>query len=105
MEKEFKGTKGKWEYHIMGFNVSAYHCIKSKDGKTICLIYPKEHLSSEVECNAKLIATAPEMLKVLQRLVDLQEYKMENGKWEGYIEERMAIYDDVKKVINKALGL
>lgn len=110
MEKEFKGTKGEWrveghdnttvlsdiEYNGMVADVCVAYC---SDGT-----HWEENLKV-AQANAQLIAAAPEMLKVLQRLVHLQEYKIENGKWEGYIEERMAIYDDVKKVINKALEL
>lgn len=98
MEKEFKGTKGKWEYHIIGFNASAYHCIKSKDGKTICLIYLKEHLSSEVECNAQLIATAPELLKFAMYIA---KHEKGSAPSVGYFQEMI---ERAEKVINKALG-
>jgi hypothetical protein len=118
MEKEFKGTKGEWrveghdnttvlsdiEYNGMVADV----CAPDKYCSDIAYCSDGTHWEENLkvaQANAQLIAAAPEMLKVLQRLVHLQEYKMENGKWEGYIEERMAIYDDVKKVINKALEL
>ena len=107
MKKEFKGTKGKWctsphdpTVVIADIESSAVLAEFLDDRSWL-----SDSTKEEAIANAQLTAAAPEMLKVLQKLVHLQEYKMENGKWEGYIEERMAIYDDVKKVINKALEL
>jgi len=62
--KEFKGTKGKW-----GF----------LDDGTYCEIQRKEPLLSicaintnvvEYEANAKLIASAPEMFEMLNKILD-----------------------------------
>lgn len=100
MGKKFKGTKGKWEYHLISSNASVYHCIKSKDGKTICLISLKEHLYSEVECNAQLVAAAPELLGALIELVEVfNREKLSQSQFQSKAIEQ------AEKAINKALGL
>lgn len=67
---DFKGTKGKWTYHITGNGVVEYHNIKTEDGKVIALAYPNYVNDSELNANALLISKAPEMLFLLNDLLN-----------------------------------
>lgn len=66
---EFKGTKGEWNYHITGNGTTDYHNIKTNDGRVVALVYPNYVTNEEMEANAKLIASAPDLLEALQDLV------------------------------------
>jgi len=68
---EFKGTKGKWEIS-KGNNVFA-------DGKII--FSPQSDFSNmEIEANAKLIATAPEMLEMLKDIIENTDRMVQDGQ-------------------------
>jgi len=82
---EFKGTKGNWR--------------ASQDEESICneneLIICKMHnghLKNDWKANAKLIACAPEMLEMLERV----EY------WCSNVNEDAKIIKDIKQLIKKA---
>jgi len=72
---EFKGTKGKWEVykpdHIGCVNVS----VGKYDGFNGFVELWHHHFENkqEAEANAKLIASAPEMFEMLQRVVLMTE--------------------------------
>lgn len=61
---EFKGTKGKWlvspiiRYKVLGLGM-----------KTICELPTYEN--KNLEANAKLISKAPEMLEMLEKVLDV----------------------------------
>lgn len=59
--KEFKGTKGKWEV-TKDNNVFA-------DGKII-FAHQSDSNNNERQANAKLIASAPEMFEMLNKILD-----------------------------------
>ena len=83
----------------MGFQV-----LTADSYYSICEATGKKSQEEQV-ANAMLIAAAPEILEALQTLVDLRNRKLEDGKWEGYLEERLIAWENAEKVINKALGL
>lgn len=85
--KQFKGTPGKWEY----IREQVYHTVEV-DGVIIAECSLDESMSEEAEANARLIASAPDMLEVLQWLDSV------GGK--GLKEHK-----EIKRVINKALGI
>jgi len=58
----FKVTKGKWEQINVGNDKGDYHKVIS-DNVSICNITTRNE--NEAKANAKLIASAPEMLEML----------------------------------------
>lgn len=83
--REFKGTKGKW---VATRSLSNKFSIVSRtfnDSKEVCEIISNE----EYEANALLISKAPEMLQMLQNILD-NEYV--SGQ----------TYDEIKQLIKQA---
>jgi len=69
--ENFKGTKGKWESYDLN-DGSGLHGIFSSKANTIVARTCYLPLS---EANAQLIAHAPEMLEMLQSIVDKPAFK------------------------------
>ena len=111
--KEFKGTQGEWEinkkasvfpiielqteYRRLNINCSLYS--KETSGYRLSngvyeLAEKNIHFSKENKANAKLIAAAPDMLKVLQKIL---EYNLEEV-YPGFNKDT-----GIEEVINKAL--
>ena len=65
----FLGTKGEWKViNIELFDYST--CAVGNDKTSVChLFYEGRTITDEAKANAKLIATAPELLEALQTLV------------------------------------
>ena len=83
---EFKGTKGEWE--IYGISDDLIEIYSVENQKPIFDIHPHTK-KSESNANAKLIACAPEMLEVLQDMLDA-----------SYLPEH--VNDQIKATILKA---
>lgn len=98
MEKlEFRGTKGEWEVTQM-LNVTS-----KENGKMICATQSNMN-DHEIEANAKLIASSPNLLEALQNL--MKEYKSiadsgDCGWWKAEEQEK---YINAQKAIQKAIG-
>ena len=105
--KRFKGTKGKWTSNSSAVNsgniqIADVYCCKE------CSVaeFTKDDWK-EAYANAKLMATAPELLEVLIDLINIMDeaditYNYTSGKatyW-GEFEE----FERAKSVINKILG-
>ena len=104
----FNGTKGKWyigivpEYNDM--LKSAMIEIQT-DNVWICKVQNNGVIGNEEgKANAKLIATAPELLEALQNLVALKESKDKSGKDEYYLKSQPIAWENAKKAILKALN-
>ena len=57
---------------------------------------------SELEANAKLIASAPELLDALIELVEVKEWKDKHGKDEHYNNAMPIAWKNAKQAIEKA---
>ena len=96
---EFKGTKGKWEALLDQDFTGAYH-VKTENG------YPTD---SEDIANAKLIASAPELLEEhimdLKHLLSWKDSLIKNGmEGSDMFYEFIDMIDAKRAVIKKALG-
>lgn len=99
---EFKGTKGEWHQIVGGFGkrkdtnmIQIY--ATNDDLEMICKVYKDEILQEpqDFEANARLIAAAPEMLKVLQVIAASKGV-------DTFINYYPEIADSISDVINKA---
>lgn len=61
---EFKGTKGNWSIDDIGISNGMAPSVLVDKVNTICTVYGENQEASEA--NAKLIASAPELLEALQ---------------------------------------
>ena len=104
VDSAFKGTKGKWKViNIELFDYST--CVVGNDKTSVChLFYEGRTITDEAKANAKLIATAPELLEALQNLVALKESKDKSGKDENYLKSQPIAWENAKKAISKALN-
>lgn len=86
---EFKGTKGKWVERYSNGTTQI-----KKDKRLICEVYHNFEINNddESEYNAKLIASAPDLLEALQEV---------RKHMNAYIPEK--VFDLVDKAIEKAL--
>mgnify|MGYP000934282920 CR=1 FL=1 len=97
--KEFKGTKGKWEFDDINMKIKGSGDI---EGRTVIAnVSPEMDYSRGMttQCaNAQLIAAAPELLNTLMELHDLLEENLPEWYLKGH-------HNRAVKAINKALGL
>lgn len=128
--EDFKGTKGKWKIGLSKNNgeptylsVFPESAKVGEVGKLICLVSQEDKINDYDEANAQLIATAPELLEVLSKL--LSSYKEledtmygqgltvnnwhQNGDVESvdnFFDENInpLLIEEAEKVIAKALG-
>ena len=79
---EFKGTKGEWKYSNQKGHPG--HCylaqIWKPDGKSLATI-ESTHKEEEANANAKLIADAPNLLKVLLKVKEVLEKEWPKEEW------------------------
>lgn len=95
--KEFKGTKGNWKASNSGhYNFDL--CIIAEDGGSVCFITNW----TDKDANAKLISSAPELLKSLQHLLVHYEGQKRGDAVNLEMEEEMI--KKAKESIKKALG-
>lgn len=115
--KEFKGTKGEWyvDHEENGYNEHnvLYTPISSDSADSlvtsICEVYGD---SDEDKANAKLIASAPELLEALQQMqIDLnilqsnfRQIEKVDSRADGMVQVVQNWIDRNNKAINKALG-
>jgi len=95
---EFKGTKGEWSVSESG-NPTFNKCVVGEDGGSVCFVTNW----SDSEENAKLIASAPELLEALVQLKASYEELVDSGdcgSWNPRTDECIV---DAKKAIEKAL--
>ena len=97
--ENFKGTKAPWSYHITGSKKAEYHNIQqgSFGGKTIALLYKDYTTKEENEANAKLIASAPELLEALIKSNNLL-YEIETCEARTQYDKNFEIIDKILKI-------
>lgn len=89
---EFKGTKFTWKNFTSDdetFNVIA-------GGDTLLAEVKQRDIKGEAKANAQLIAAAPELLKALQNILNIEFEEDQNKVFEAFY--------NGKKAIKKALG-
>ena len=93
--KQFKGTPAPWQ--IMKYAATAVESTETQRFIATAGSYSDGTEASDVEnqCNAHLIAAAPELLEALQNLV----------KWESGTVNHVQAYKDAIAAINKALNI
>ena len=94
---EFKGTKGKWDT----FNDRVEQKGQFED-IVICRFEPR--MSMQSQYNALLISKAPEMLEMLNKLVD--EFDFSNHfNDEDFLEDYSKRISDIKQLIKESTEL
>jgi len=95
---EFTGTKGNW--HNNGTEIR-----HENRGIIICNVYnhlPANMSTEEKNANAKLIASAPELLEALQKLLFKYEFNMNKTQKKNlWLDDE---YNTAKSVIEKAIN-
>ena len=99
---EFKGTKGKWEVrpadHI-GCTLVYFGDFK---GEIQCWHHHGDTMTSkEANANALLISKAPEMLEMLEKLLDAVDWSVDQWQGNGGRERE----DKIKQLIKEATEL
>jgi len=93
---EFKGTKGPWRVSEMhGDTIDIRHDNNEAGAMSLTLAraVARQTWIKEAECNARLIASAPELLEALQDALHAHDKHSEHSEW-----------DFAREVIAKALG-
>lgn len=102
---EFKGTSVPWVHAGGNSLTETIGGAINGDGKTLCLVLGNGIGKEKATANAKLIASAPDLLYSLQKL--LTEYKFTRSQLNGDTEEDLVDVLCVRNAmaaINKALG-
>ena len=101
--KTFKGTKGEWKYQvnagrILFTNPNMDLWFKQSDNNF-------DNTKDEVLANAKLIASAPELLEALSELIYLHACEQEGiSSGQPTFQQWIEATEKGQKAINKALG-
>lgn len=93
-------TPGPWKFILSESGVrnnGGFICFLPKPTRYTGQDQRYEEETKEWECNALLIAAAPELLEALQGFVEIGKRNMENPKYDGYFEAARA-------AISKATG-
>ena len=119
--KEFKGTKGEWriqeqfdspnlikdeendtEWHALSSYVFGNDKIigETRYGTSVNGGYPSVNILSEMRANAKLIASAPELLEALLEIKKILKKEWPKQEWDDFANEETSF----TKAINKALN-
>lgn len=95
---EFKGTPGPWEVEDNGhfYDINAERGTVGNVCSSMSWYDNDEHRGPVALANAQLIATAPELLKVLQKTMD------EIGHWLS--QQKPELREEMIVAIAKALG-
>jgi hypothetical protein len=115
--KTFKGTKGKWFPNVIstitiGVNAEIDLSDFGLYSQNVCeFILPDtdkdyELIRAETEANAKLIASAPELLEALQtldKLFDKGDCQWIRDTANTMLNGNTCVYELIKNAINKAL--
>lgn len=95
--KEFKGTRGPWNYR----DDESEWVTDSNDNIAVARVTCYNTDANAQHANAKLIAASPELLTALQQLLEI--YDDHSGKVWTTSSKRRAL-DNARAAVNKALG-
>lgn len=98
--QEFKGTKGSWRVSRDFDEVTTSNKGILEGSKRVCKIATGFKKSSEIVANAKLIASAPEMLETLKEIREW--YEKNQAEYLGEITP--ICFSKALSVIQKAIG-
>lgn len=101
---DFKETTSDWS---LGRKSKYYQYINSECwgefARVVIRLKNRKGLDEEGVKNAKLIASAPELLRALTAITDNIDYWLKTGEPAGK-ETSKKLYDNAKKAIKKAIG-
>lgn len=102
---ETKHTKGNWN---LGGNTENGVLVSKTppENRDIATVwkYDNDFLENEeMMANAKLIASAPELLEALQELLQVKEWKDKYGKDDQYLKAKPIVWRNAENAIKKAL--
>lgn len=102
-------TKGEWI--AMNIKGTGLYKIVSDTLQEVCetqMPYghnlSRQEVFEQAKANAKLIAAAPNLLKALQELVEVKNWKDKNGRDEHYDKLQPVMWKNVKAAIAKAVS-
>lgn len=102
MKTEFKGTPGPWlATYDRGYSNWIIDVIDDKE-QLVAYAIPDSKIESEA--NARLIATAPELLEALQEIIRQHDLDTESTLLPPIPNRWMEAISKAEKAINKALG-
>lgn len=96
---EFKGTKGKWEVLPDNEHREICQIWTEKEPNRLPVYIARTCFAPASKANAQLIATAPEMLNLLNEFIELGN----NCDWRPE-DELNELYVKAMDIINKSLG-
>jgi len=107
--KKFKGTKGPWSYRPDASGDTFYIETEDKDrfDSFVGDVGGGLQLKHEIEANAQLVSTSPELLSDLQDFVRYTEYFFDFEKTVMNDKEHqfLILKNQAKRTINKSLNL
>lgn len=102
---EYKGIKGNWE--IIDFDLKDFKqiCIASDESQFVLAHFylPENKITDEIKATANLMASAKVLFDALNELIQVKEYKDNNGKDEHYLNAKDIAWDNAKKAIKNAI--
>lgn len=95
---KLKHTQGKWETIDCSNDVGGYYKIDSEKGDSIAEIEIFRGFEEQCQADAQLIASAPEMLEMLQRVESRLEYV------QNHFMNDVPELPDLKTLLNKIVS-
>ena len=101
--EQFKGTKGKWKIDLSYNSIERVQIIDSNNNGFIDVWKLGKITKEEMKANALLISKAPEMLEMLDSIIQCSS-SICNDSGEGMIID-FETFDEIQQLIKEATGL